>query len=459
LTAFGFNPHFPAGFPAVATQDYTVSKGMTPFIRNRDWGVSGTAVLSLDGVDLTSITAWRYQRTHFLDDLANTQVPWITSDNPRPRHFFYQELRAVSTGTGRFHYIGGATYLHNVLGLYSTIALLPPVSPGTTSFEKTVVNNWSIYFQGAYDVTDDFTITASGRYVHEKYVANFITPVVSGTTKIAKKFLPSVTLSYKLEGGGNVYARWARGFKGGGVNPVAPPSVFPAPNLGSTFDPEVVDTYEIGLRAPFLDRRLQLTSAIFYNDYSNLQVQAHSTPAHPEIIFAIVNAGGARTYGGEASIQWRAIDPLTLGINAGYLNAKYRDFSIPVNPILSAFNLSGATMINSPEFQFSFTADLDQPINDKYRVVSNVMVSHVSRVIFSQSGLQGVLPDAATPGYWLTNFRIGLRTSDDKYGVALYANNVFNKAYVVSGSSSAGSGNLFNWGKPRIIGGEITAKF
>jgi iron complex outermembrane receptor protein len=463
FNAFGITTNFPAGFLQQPLSKFTTSRADTSQIKNRDWSVSGTAVLSLPGVDLTSISAYRYQRTHFFEDIGEVGAMYITSDNPRPRHFFYQELRAVSTGEGRFHYIGGATFLDNNLGLISTIALIPPFFTQPTSYERTIVKNWSIYAQGAYDFTDALTLTVSGRYIHEKQSANFFattfgSAVTESNISVAKKFLPSATLSYKLAGGGNVYARWARGWKGGGVNPVAPPSAFPNPNLGSIFQPETVDTYEIGYRESLADHTIQLTTAAFYNDYKNLQVNATATPAYPQIIYSIVNAGGARTYGVEGELSWRVIEPLTLGINAGYLNAKYKDFEIPPNAVLESFNLSGHNMLYAPKFQLSLTAAVDQPVNDKYRLVGNVLVSHISSTLFAPSGAPGVLPDAVQKGYWLTNLRIGFRTSDDRYGIALYANNLFNQAYTVSASSN-GAGNVFNWGNPRIIGGEITAKF
>jgi outer membrane receptor protein involved in Fe transport len=79
-------------------------------------------------------------------------------------------------------------------------------------------------------------------------------------------------------------------------------------------------------------------------------------------------------------------------------------------------------------------------------------------MVFLQSNLPGVLPEPGQPGYWLTNARIGVRTSDDRYGVALFANNLFNKGYLTYGSSNA-LGNQLTWGTPRVAGVEVTAKF
>src|SRR5262249_45354200 len=151
----------------------------------------------------------------------------------------------------------------------------------------TKTSAFSGYAQGEYNVTDRLKFIASIRYITEQksgaYPANSLpiynyadntpiagfpagttvqgqaVPVATGSTG-AHKFLPAVTLSYGLPNGGNVYARWARGLKTGGVNPL----VHPAQTLFkvNAFKPEQVDTYEVGLKANLFNRKVQLTSAI-----------------------------------------------------------------------------------------------------------------------------------------------------------------------------------------------------
>jgi iron complex outermembrane receptor protein len=461
--AFGIDTAFPANFFQGSDGKYTAQRGIPVYTWLTDYGTSATAVWSLPKVDLTSITAYRAQQTDFLEDLAASPVPLVDVLVQNRKWFFYQEVRAVGHDTGRFHWLGGATYLRNDFHGWNHTDTLPPLVTSEATHVVDTVKNWSVYGQVGYDITDALNLTVSGRYVHETNTADFTDPVpqASSASLTEHKFLPSATLSYKLDGGGNVYARFAEGFKAGGVNPVAPPIVFPDPSLGSQFKPENVKTYEVGYRAPLFDHRVQVTAAAFYNDYKNLQVSAHSTAAHPEVFLAIVNAGSARTYGAEGSVTWRVNHAITLGANAGYLNARYKTFSVQDNspdPILANFNQDGQVMPNSPKWQLSFSGDLDQPINDQFRVVGNVLVSHLSSMVFLQSNLPGVLPEPGQPGYWLTNARLGLRTTDDRYGVALFANNLFNKGYLTYGSSNA-LGNQLTWGTPRIAGVEVTAKF
>src|ERR1019366_9469987 len=103
---------------------------------------------------------------------------------------------------------------------------------------------------------------------------------------------PVATLSYKT-GGGVIYARYAKGFKEGGVNPVVPPSSFVDQTNGHLspgfqFGPEEVDTYEVGARGKLFDNKVQFTTAVFYNSYKGLQATTTGDAAHQGIIEAII---------------------------------------------------------------------------------------------------------------------------------------------------------------------------
>jgi len=293
--------------------------------------------------------------------------------------------------------------------------------------------------------------------MREKNNARFTKPITSSANTVQQKFIPSATVTYKIPDG-NVYLRWARGFKTGGVNLATAAAYYPRPEDGSIFGPETVDTFEAGYKQSLLNGALLLTAAAFYNDYKNLQVDTRARPAFPQLTTAIVNAKSARTWGLEGTASWRVAEPLTFGASVGYLDAKYKDFKLTGSEALEDFDQSGLRMPKAPKWQLSFTADLDQPLNDDLRFVSNVLVSHVSEVLFQRSPLAGVVPDAVGPAYWLVNGRVGVKTADDRYGLALVGDNIFNKAYFVYGQSAVTS-VIAGWGSPRIIRVEATAKF
>jgi iron complex outermembrane receptor protein len=456
----GATTNLPPGFIIGNPGKFKVAVAYPGFVKLKDSGESATAVWNLPGVDLSSITAYREQHTDFITDLAASSAPLFAADVNNVKHYFYQEFRGVSAMEGPLHLIGGATYLLSQYNGQTILNILTPLVVGVPSvhaFDQ--VRNYSIYAQGAYDITQQLVFTVSGRFVHEANNAHFVFPVDARTGLTEQKFLPSATLSYKLPDSGNVYIRWAKGFKAGGVNPVAAPTVFTDPyTQGGIFKGETVDTFETGIHVPLLDNKIQASSSIFYNNYKNLQTVAHANEAHAAIIEAIINAGSARTYGVEGSLDWRVARPLTVGLTAGYLNARYKKFGNSDPTVLATFNLDGTRLTNAPETQYSFNANFDQPITPQLRLVASTLITHTANFLWEQSGNPGVIPDVTQDAYWLVNARIGVRTQDDKLGLSVYANNLFNSAYTTYGSSAALTGDLLNWGNPRIVGVEITAR-
>ncbi|MBV1691675.1 TonB-dependent receptor [Novosphingobium sp. G106] len=459
----------PIGNP-LATAKFTTAQRGEGYVKLKDYGVSGTAVLNLGSVDITSITAYRENHSRFLTELGFLPFNFLAAKVDIDKSTFYQELRAASTGDGPLHWIVGGSYLQAKFdgGLATTIFKgIPYLANLPSGSGKYTVTNWSAYLQADYDITEKLNLMLSGRYINEKNDAISFNPIANTQDPFLLKehpFLPAATLKYSFDGGGNVYARWARGFKSGGIVPVVPTSFFPDPiNQGGAFRGEHVDTYEVGAHASLMDRKVQVSAAVFYNDYKDVQVAAHVSPTFPLaalVSISVVNAGSARTYGAEASVTARVAEPLTLNASVGYLNAKYKTFRIaPGNPVIAPFDLSNTRMINSPEWQLSFGADLDQPINDSFKVVGNVLASYTDAIIWQQSGLPGVLPDSVGPSYWLVNARFGVRTADDRYELAVYAKNLFNSAYTTFGNSSSTYGNILAWGDPRIVGVEGTVKF
>ena len=465
LGLFGVVTALPPGFYKPASGKFTTYNSTTAADWLTDYGLSIKPEWNLPGVDITNIVAYRQQQTFYEQNYAHplsVDVPIV--DNSK--WYLYEELRAISTDSGPFHFLGGATYLRDhVLGKTTNLlfppiytAPIPAVSAATDTYTQSTddVRNWSVYGQVGYDFTSKLNLTVSGRYIHETNNALFTNPVISQSSIDAKKFLPSGTLSYQLDGGGNIYARYAKGFKAGGVNPIVPPNFFPS-DFGKVFGPEQVSTYEIGYKDELLDRSVQVTSAIFYNDYKGLQYETNGNAQHPALIEAIINAGTAETYGAEASVAWRVARPVTLSATAAYLDAKYKSFKNTDASVLNAFDFSGNRMINAPRWQFGFTAALDQPLTDNLRLTGTWLTSYTSDTITQYTTFPGV-PNGAIPQFWLTNLRIGVKTSDDRYQVAVFANNLFDRAYFTFDSVSS-LGQDAVWGNPRIVGAEVRVKF
>ena len=453
MTAFGLAPFIlpkAQAFPD-KTEKFTGRVPGDVFVNIDDYGGYGKVELALADIDLSSITSFRWNETGYVNNSGAGAVPLLSNNVFNNKRNFYQELRAISAGTGPFQWLAGATYLTDHFRANANGTLLGFLdTPVTSSLTKTKA--WSAYAEGVYDLTEQLSIRASLRYIDEKKTVTYLTisPIQEATLK-SNKLLPSATLSYKI-GDGTLYARYAKGFKTGGANPLVAPTAFSS-NTGLLFAPEQVDTYEAGYRAQLFDGNVQFTSAVFYNNYKNIQVVANG--ARPQITYAIVNAQSARTYGAEASLTWRVMPVLTLSANAGYLNAKYKTFVVPVQPDLLFSDNSGNRMQLAPRWQGSLTVNLDQPVGNGLRLSGNALYAYIGSFFFEERNL----PIGRQKGYSLVNGRIGVSTEDNEAGLYVFATNLFNKEYAAFGSVASPYGTAFVSGDPRIIGGMLEVNF
>jgi iron complex outermembrane receptor protein len=435
----------------------------------KDYGGSVKADIDMPGFTLTSITAFRWNANFFRGDVGAANVPVSGFDTPVHRRNFYQEIRMVSTGNGPFRWLAGATYFHDRNREDSLLATLGIPNPfAQVSFIKT--NAFSGYAQGEYNITDALKVIGSIRYITEVKTGSFpaqtvllptnagvqFVPVDAATTTTGgvHRFLPALTLSYGLPSGGNIYARWARGVKTGGVNPVVHPAQLPN-NQPNVFKPESVDTYEIGVRTNLADRKVQVTAAVFYNKYKDLQVTRGGTPGVIQLVY--FNAGKARTYGAEASVAWQPNKIFNFSANLGYLNAKYINFSSPGLPTLGvgAFDVSGNAMPFSSKWQGSVTASLDAPVTDSFNAVASILYSYQSKYTTELTAD----PRVSQKGFSLVNLRAGVKTSDGRLGGYISVRNLFNKLYKVYGTTFGGAGAVYIPGHPRIVQGTVEVKF
>ncbi|MFZ5617570.1 MAG: TonB-dependent receptor [Pseudomonadota bacterium] len=111
-----------------------------------------------------------------------------------------------------------------------------------------------------------------------------------------------------------VYASWTRGYKPGGFNPRTNSASVPL-----TFEPEIINAYEAGIKSQIGDLTANLTG--FYYDYSGLQVSriVSNTSVNDNV--------NAKVYGIEGEFVWRATDRLIMNMNASYLHTKVGDFA------------------------------------------------------------------------------------------------------------------------------------
>ncbi|MBB5705213.1 TonB-dependent receptor domain-containing protein [Sphingopyxis panaciterrulae] len=151
-----------------------------------------------------------------------------------------------------------------------------------------------------------------------------------------------------------VYAFYSRGYKAGGVNPPTPgfatsqqsiddpafpPNLVPvfqnvlpvlqltAVNYGPTFEPEFVNSFEIGAKNVLMGGRLTLNAGAFFYDYKNYQVSQIRDRT------AVNENFDAKVWGAELSAQFEPVDRLRFNANVGYLRTRIGKGERSIDPM------------------------------------------------------------------------------------------------------------------------------
>lgn len=193
----------------------------------------------------------------------------------------------------------------------------------------------AIFNEATYSVTDRFDVTLGIRYTDEekdftnRTVVDFSVPPDPSTIFPGDRDFDSVTpfvssvswtntspraiFSYDITDAVMAYVSWSQGFKSGGHNFTA---------ADPAFNPEEVDSFEIGLKARLLDQRVRVDLAAYSQDYQDLQVRLASGPGQT----SFRNASDASIDGFEIDVVALLSDGLRLEAGYSNIDATYEDY-------------------------------------------------------------------------------------------------------------------------------------
>lgn len=317
--------------------------------RSRAYGHALTLTADLGAATLKSITAYRDLAWSDGLDLDGSPLDIAYTQRITDYHAFSQELQLSGSAlSDKLQYVIGAFYFKEkaeTLGPQRFFGLFGPFGNYFQSDYGSHTKAFALYTQLDYRLTDQLTLTLGGRYTHErKDIRRFFASGSPLTTVIDlpyggvpdatySNFSPAATLAYAVNDDVNVYARFARGFKSGGFNgetnvffdPGAPagcPSGLT--ELCIPYDPEKVDSYELGIKTRLFDDRVTFNIAAFRDDHSDIQLSIFTATGAASSV--VRNAASARIQGLEFETVVRASDALTFNGSLAFLDADYRSY-------------------------------------------------------------------------------------------------------------------------------------
>lgn len=356
-------------------------------------GISLLGDFKLNGLGtITTVTSYHDANVTNLNDVDGTAVNGVDFFLELPERDYIQELNFISEKMGGFSFTAGVFFLDkreeytpafsrvlpsNSFGFFDTYYPANPAAVAVfakdAKYEK---RSYAAYLEATYDLTDQLTLTAAGRYAYEK--VRVFNSVLPGSWQMGdpqvnpqadprgsfsfKKFTPRLVLRYKPDDNNTFYASYSKGFKSGYVNPLNVNACAPSPAcIDAPTKPEVVDAYEIGYKGR-VSESLNVSFAAFHYLYKDIQVYVYQPGPPPVDLYE--NAASGKIDGLEVEGTFRPVPELTFAFGGSYLHARYQSYKNATVYIPNGFgntltfrDVSGNELMRTPKFSGNISAN------------------------------------------------------------------------------------------------------
>lgn len=359
---------------------YTTFANELGFTTFEELALTGQINLQLGGLTLTSITGLRDSEEQVVQDFDATSIPFFQTDRAQDYRQFSQELRLGGEFTDGLSGVIGLFYFNSDYQLDQN-NILPG---GARQSPKTDHSLESFAIFGDFDVsiTDRLRMSVGGRYSWDsKDFVRTIAPGIAFSNAASwNEFTPKVSLDYELDDNVLTYASYSRGFRSGGFNGRANS----ASAVATAYEPETVDSWEVGLKNEFLGGDLVVNLAAFYSKYNDKQeevVQA-TPPGSPNPQETVtLNAASATIKGLEVDLRANPFRGFSVIGALGLLDASYDSFFIDRNlngTLDLGEDASTRSMRRTPDMTFSLAGNYEFNVSERSDIALNVRFSNVS---------------------------------------------------------------------------------
>lgn len=446
------------------------------------WGVSGTVDYKLlPDLSVKSITAFRKLNSAFGTDIDGSPLDMGETTFSMNQKQFSQELQFnLRAFDNRLKSVLGAYYFNETGNLVDQVVFGEGLIQvyGPNDFKNKA---WALFSHNNVQITGKLGATFGIRYTEENKdftggqsdlnqfavtlgVPPFLFPDPSNLNRVFplgtfhQKFTNTsirAGLEYRFTRDVMAYASFAQGYKSGGwTTRLAVPlalttALNPDPTQPPTHRPEHANTYEIGLKSEWLDRRLRLNVTGFWSDYKDMQLTV--TSAATGFTPWFINAGQSRIRGIEIDTEARPTPALRLTGSISYMEAKY--VSLGAAALAAGFNLSDL-LPNTPKWSGSLGATYTADLGEKGSLAFHGDLNFKSRMAkdYQNDFIQGWVN--------LVNANIAYTPPSEHWSLTLGADNIFNKRYIVTGNQNDGFGaKVATYNRPATWYARLGVKF
>jgi iron complex outermembrane receptor protein len=450
-------------------------------------GVAMTVAWEInDSLTLKSITAYREGETDTLIDFDAAPTPALDVPGHYEDDQTTQELQLLFEGE-RLQGVAGLYYLDaTASGRFDTILGLANLTIATAG--EVATKSYAAFADVSYDFTDRLSASIGGRYTSDErsgtvYRQNFTglySPLFGNDAAVPgllrtdytnertfDKFTPRASVSFEIADQVTTYASYSEGFKSGGFD-MRGDAVL-TPDTVNGYDPELVKSYELGLKGSVWDGRISYNAAIFRSDYTDQQI-TRQEPAPGGVASFVDNAGSSTIQGAELEGAIAFTDRLSLAYGVGWTDAEFDEYQ--------SFTVVGGTPVpinlaelahfqNTPEWNGNLSLTYVQPLAGLGSLATMVAASY--RDSYYMFEFDRPLIDQTTD-YTLLDASITWTSASDRFRVQLAGRNLTDEEYKIGGydfytdqpaATQVLFGNVVNafYGPPRTYSVSLSYRF
>jgi outer membrane receptor protein involved in Fe transport len=321
---------------------------------------------------------------------------------------------------------------------YETYLTGNPLAPTDLWFlgrYDTELEQTAVFGELSFDVTENFTITAGGRWFD--YDRSFAQQQeqpegFSGFSRLDGNqrtkedgTVAKLNVQYKFTRDNLLYATYSEGFRVGGSNQLKPASALPR-----DYKSDTLENFEVGTKNEFLDNRLRINVSAYYMKWKDFAVQVED-PQPAVFQLAFVNLPTAQIKGVEGDFAFSATDSFQIDGSFAWNDATTAEAST-----LSVTDDEGDTFTFAVQegARLPLTPDWSANLGLEFRPsfawggtkpYARLDYSYVGHSVNSLEGIESVVsgnPVQIQQAYEIVNLRLGL--DGEQWSGSLFVDNV-----------------------------------
>ncbi len=403
-----------------------------------------------------------YYNTDFYD-FGGDPRGFATNDEQTEITTFEARLQSSADSDSRWSWLGGIFYSEEtghtefdsfVRGYENTPAFAyfsyyeqnlsgSPLAPTETWFlgrYDTELEQKAVFGEIGFDATENFTITAGGRWfeydrrftLHQESPQGFSGATLTDATTQTDESgsVVKLNLTYRLDEDRMMYATYSEGFRVGGSNPVRPASILPR-----VFRSDELQNMELGAKTEWLGNRLRFNLAVYSMEWDDFAVQIED-PQNSVFQLGYVNLPSAEIQGIESELSFAVSDAWQIDATLGWNDAEVSAATVltlagppPGNEVFEIPVTKGARLPLTPDW----SATLGIEYRSRGRLLNaqpfaRVDLAYVGESVNNLEGIESVVAPGGVQiqnAYETGDLRVGLE--GETWSASLFVDNFWDE--------------------------------